>query len=55
MIDKLTIFLPHFLMALAIWRLLRRDDLNDDPALPRQHAPATRSRKQGGQEARRDA
>ncbi|MBB4615699.1 hypothetical protein [Novosphingobium taihuense] len=34
MIDKFTIFLPHMLMAIAIWRLLHRDDLDDDPSLP---------------------
>jgi hypothetical protein len=35
MIDQFTVLLPHFLMALAVWRLLHRDDLNNDPALPR--------------------
>lgn len=34
MIDKFTIFLPHVLMAIAIWQLLHRDDLDDDPSLP---------------------
>ena len=33
MIDKFTIFLPHILMALMVWRLLRRDDLDSDPAI----------------------
>ncbi|WP_295640102.1 hypothetical protein [Novosphingobium sp.] len=33
MIDKFTIFLPHLLMALMVWRLLRRDDLDSDPAI----------------------
>ena len=33
MIDKFTIFLPHMLMALMVWRLLRRDDLDVDPAI----------------------
>jgi hypothetical protein len=34
MIDKITIFVPHILMALMIWALVRREDLDDDPALP---------------------
>lgn len=33
MIDKLTILLPHTLMALMIWRLMRRDDLDADPVI----------------------
>lgn len=39
MIDKFTLFLPHFLMALAVWRLLKRDDLDDDPSLPSRRTP----------------
>ncbi|MCW1382021.1 hypothetical protein OLX02_04225 [Novosphingobium sp. KCTC 2891] len=35
MIDIFTVLLPHALMALAVWRLLQRDDLDEDPALPR--------------------
>jgi hypothetical protein len=38
MIDKFTLFLPHLLMAIAIWRLLHRADLNDDPSLPSRKA-----------------
>ncbi|MFM2373069.1 MAG: hypothetical protein RIS85_2791 [Pseudomonadota bacterium] len=48
MIDKLTIFLPHVLMAIAIWRLLRRDDLDDDPALPSRKSPFRKSAKGSG-------
>lgn len=33
MIDKFTLILPHLLMALMVWRLLRRDDLDSDPAI----------------------
>ena len=33
MIDKFTLLLPHLLMALMVWRLLRRDDLDIDPAI----------------------
>ena len=33
MIDKFTLLLPHLLMALMVWRLLRRDDLDSDPAI----------------------
>ncbi|MFN3425711.1 MAG: hypothetical protein ACK40C_13500 [Novosphingobium meiothermophilum] len=39
MIDKFTVFLPHLLLAIAIWRLLKRDDLDDDPSLPKRRAP----------------
>ncbi len=39
MIDKFTIFLPHLLMALAIWRVLHRADLDDDPSLPSRKVP----------------
>ena len=34
MIDIFTVIVPHALMALAIWRLLPRDDLDQDPHLP---------------------
>lgn len=34
MIDQFTLLLPHLLMGLAIWRLLLRGDLDDDPSLP---------------------
>jgi hypothetical protein len=34
MIDNFTVVLPHMLMAIAIWRLLSRDDLDFDPILP---------------------
>jgi hypothetical protein len=39
MIDKFTLFLPHLLMAIAIWRLLQRPDLDDDPSLPNRKVP----------------
>lgn len=34
MIDNFTVVVPHVLMAIAIWRLLSRDDLDFDPILP---------------------
>jgi len=34
MIDIFTVLVPHVLMALAIWRLLARDELDFDPILP---------------------
>ena len=40
MIDKFTIFLPHLLMALMVWRLLRRDDLDHDPVIEAGHEAA---------------
>ena len=39
MIDQFTLLLPHLLMAVAIWRLLHRDDLDDDPSLPSRKMP----------------
>lgn len=47
MIDKFTVLLPHFLLAVAVWRLLRRADLDDDPLLPPRRAPL-RSRRTPG-------
>ena len=44
MIDKFTIFLPHVLMAIAVWRLLHRDDLDDDPSLPSRKVPFRKRR-----------
>jgi hypothetical protein len=44
MIDKFTIFLPHILMAIAVWRLLHRDDLDDDPSLPSRKVPFRKPR-----------
>lgn len=38
MIDIFTVVLPHALMALAVWRLVHRNDLDDDPALPRKRS-----------------
>ena len=35
MIDMIALCVPHFVIALAIVRLVRRSDLDDDPALPR--------------------
>ena len=34
MIDIFTVVVPHVLMAIAIWRLLGRDELDSDPILP---------------------
>lgn len=34
MIDKFSILLPHLLIAIAIWRLLARQDLDNDPNFP---------------------
>jgi len=38
MIDLLALAIPHFVMAIAILRLVKRADLDDDPALPRPDA-----------------
>lgn len=53
MIDQFTLFLPHLLMALAVWRLLHRDDLDDDPSLPSRKVPFRQKR--GTSEKSRDA
>ncbi len=45
MIDNFTVLLPHILMALAVWRLLHRADLDSDPALPRQTLGWQRTRR----------
>ncbi|BEU98966.1 hypothetical protein [Novosphingobium olei] len=50
MIDIFTVLLPHALMALAVWRLLHRDDLDEDPALPRQTIAWRRSHRPGKSE-----
>lgn len=34
MVDYITILVPHVLIAIAIWRLLGRDDLDHDPNFP---------------------
>jgi len=34
MIDYFAIALTHFLLALAAWRLMARDDLDADPVSP---------------------
>ncbi|EGD57673.1 hypothetical protein Y88_2999 [Novosphingobium nitrogenifigens DSM 19370] len=34
MIDILALVVPHALLALTIWRLIGRDDLDNDPLLP---------------------
>jgi hypothetical protein len=33
MIDLFALAVPHFVMAIAVWRLVQRADLDDDPAL----------------------
>jgi hypothetical protein len=38
MIDLIALAVPHFVMAVAVWRLVARPDLDDDPALPRKAA-----------------
>lgn len=53
MIDKFTIFLPHLLMALVIWRVLQRPDLDDDPSLPNRRTPFREKRAEAAE--KRDA
>ncbi len=47
MIDLLALAIPHFVMALAVWRLTQRPDLDDDPALPRQEKLPLRKPREG--------
>ncbi len=42
MIDHFTVVMPHFLMAIAIWRLMRNDALDFDPILPGSQEALTR-------------
>ena len=35
MIDMIALAVPHIVMAIAVWRLVNRPDLDEDPALPR--------------------
>lgn len=44
MIDIFTVVLPHALMALAVWRLLHNDALDNDPALPQRKVPVRKQR-----------
>lgn len=44
MIDIFTVVLPHALMALAVWRLLHIDALDNDPALPKRKTPVKQRR-----------
>jgi hypothetical protein len=46
MIDIFTVIVPHALMALAVWRLLPRDDLDQDPHLPVKAERFRQTRKQ---------
>lgn len=39
MVDILTLALTHGLMAVALWRLLWRDDLDRDADMPRRAKP----------------
>lgn len=47
MIDIFSILLPHGLMALAVWRLLHRDDIDEDPMLPRRKIGWRRAERPG--------
>jgi hypothetical protein len=44
MIDNFALGLTHFLLAVAVWRLLRRDDLDADPEADVDPAVDTASR-----------
>jgi len=55
MIDQFTLLLPHLLMALAVWRLLQRDDLDDDPSLPSRKVPFRAKRETPVTDESRDA
>jgi hypothetical protein len=42
MIDLFALAVPHFVMAIAVWRLVQRADLDDDPALPGREQPVAK-------------
>jgi hypothetical protein len=48
MIDIFTVVVPHVLMAIAVWRLIHRDDLDIDPVLPRAETGIARTKNQSG-------
>jgi hypothetical protein len=54
MVDNFSIILTHALMALALWRLLYRDDL-DHEVSPRSLWRQQRDAESAGTEAHRDA
>ena len=51
MIDIFTVVVPHVLMAIAIWRLIHRDDIAHDPILsgPEPEAASVKRGFHGGQ------
>jgi hypothetical protein len=52
-VDIATLALTHGLMAIALWRLLWRDDLDDDVgAVPRREKPWLRRPPEQGEEGR---
>ena len=47
MIDNFALVVTHALLALALWRLVQRDDLDSDPPAEAPPLPATPAPKQG--------
>ena len=43
MIDIFTVVVPHALMAIAVWRLIHREDLDQDPILADTDAGAAKA------------
>jgi hypothetical protein len=52
MIDKITVLVPHLLMALMIWRLLHRPDLDHDPLVEGKGQTGDTLHQQGGRPGR---
>ncbi len=44
MIDIFTVVVPHLLMAIAVWRLLHNDALDNDPILPAPNSALARGK-----------
>jgi hypothetical protein len=44
MIDIFTVVMPHVLMAIAVWRLLHNDALDNDPILPASRSELVRQK-----------
>jgi hypothetical protein len=54
MIDNLAIALTHFLLAVGLWRVLLRDDLDRDPDDPAERPPFVRRLRRAPRDARPD-
>ncbi len=54
MIDNLAIALTHVLLAIGLWRVLLRDDLDRDPDDPAERSPFVRKLRRAPRTPRKD-